>query len=980
MSRHGRVLLLALTCGLLALAGLVNEPARAQSDAELETMPQRIEQLTRGGKHDEGVALAQRYVEAIKARRGTETAEYAAALNSLAVPYMYANRYSEAEALFRQALAICEKHLDPNRPELSQSLNNLGGLLFATNRSVEAEPLLRRALAIDEKARGSDHPDLAIRLALLAQLLMATNRVADAEPMMQRALAITEKRFGPDHPAVARQLDILAALLRTTNRRKEAETHLRRALNIDEKSLGGDHPIVAYDLRGLAMALQGSDHPEEAEPLLRRALAIHEKSLGTDHLLTGGTLEGLALALYGLNRLDEAKPYFRRALAILDKNLGPTHPYVAFTLNNLAVLSAEQGNWTEAAALGQRAKRVLISRRAEQGNDRSGHARALLASNSVALRAHARAVFRANASDTSAREEGFELAQWALQTGAADALAQVSVRFAKGNGPLADLVRKRQEFIVNRQGEMRRLDSATGLADKPKAEEARVAVAGLDKQLDAVDARLSIEFKDYAELANPKPLTIAAARALLRPNEALMLFLHVPQPEVPRLAEEVLAWVLTKEAVHWRSIPLGIRSLSDRVAALRCGLDRSSWDSASEWPEETALEKQRIAEQQARRDRCKKLLGLEVSSTDWPPFDLAGAHELYQALLAPFEDVTRSKHLIIVPSGPLTNLPFHVLVTQPPDPALVAMARYRRAAWLALRQSVTVLPSVGSLQALRKLAPSQAKKPYIAFGNPLLVGPSGNDKRAWDKQACRSDTALLATARGTVRGGVSLRAIDLAELRAQAPLPETADELCVVAKMLGSLRQERESVWLGERATEGNVKALSREGTLARYKVIHFATHGLLSGESEAILSARAEPALVLTPPKDDTPAAELAEDDGLLTASEVAQLRLDADWVVLSACNTAAGEKGDAEALSGLARAFFYAKARALLVSHWYVSSVAAVKLTTKAFAELEARPNIGRAEALRRSMVDLIQRGSAQDAHPAMWAPFVLVGEGGR
>ncbi|MBC8074442.1 MAG: CHAT domain-containing protein, partial [Chloroflexales bacterium] len=99
-----------------------------------------------------------------------------------------------------------------------------------------------------------------------------------------------------------------------------------------------------------------------------------------------------------------------------------------------------------------------------------------------------------------------------------------------------------------------------------------------------------------------------------------------------------------------------------------------------------------------------------------------------------------------------------------------------------------------------------------------------------------------------------------------------------------------------------------------------------------------------------------------------------------LSACNTAAGEKGDAEALSGLARAFFYAKARALLVSHWYVNSDAAVKLTTKAFAALKADPKIGRAEALRRSMVELIKNGKAHEAHPAIWAPFVLVGEGGR
>ena len=198
-----------------------------------------------------------------------------------------------------------------------------------------------------------------------------------------------------------------------------------------------------------------------------------------------------------------------------------------------------------------------------------------------------------------------------------------------------------------------------------------------------------------------------------------------------------------------------------------------------------------------------------------------------------------------------------------------------------------------------------------------------------------------------------------------------------MAKALGALGRERDTVWLGARATETNLKALSREGKLARYRVLHFATHGLLAGESEELLKAKAEPALLLNPPKEGASETELEHDNGLLTASEVAQLQLDADWVVLSACNTAAGDKGDAEAFAGLARAFFYAKARALLVSHWAVDSDATVKLITKTFSALRADPGIGRAEALRRSMVALISKGDAY-ARPATWAPFVLVGEG--
>src|SRR5262249_12996060 len=159
------------------------------------------------------------------------------------------------------------------------------------------------------------------------------------------------------------------------------------------------------------------------------------------------------------------------------------------------------------------------------------------------------------------------------------------------------------------------------------------------------------------------------------------------------------------------------------------------------------------------------------------------------------------------------------------------------------------------------------------------------------------------------------------------PLPETADELCAVAQSLGA---QEGAVYLGDKANEKTIKGLSADGTLARARIVHFATHGLLAGETEMFTASIAEPALILTPPEQ---AGE--EDDGLLTASEIAQLKLDAEWVVLSACNTAAGEsdKPGAEALSGLARAFFYAGARALLVSHWAVNSEATVDLITKAF-----------------------------------------------
>jgi CHAT domain-containing protein len=356
------------------------------------------------------------------------------------------------------------------------------------------------------------------------------------------------------------------------------------------------------------------------------------------------------------------------------------------------------------------------------------------------------------------------------------------------------------------------------------------------------------------------------------------------------------------------------------------------------------------------------------------PFDLGRAYELYRSLFAQVEDLIKDKQMLVVPSGALTSLPFQVLATEEPT----GTASYADAAWLVRRHAITVLPSATSLKALRQFAKaSKATRPFVGFGNPLLVGPSRADRSAWSRQSCAKAPALMQVAGRAVRAPmVRLFRGNLADtefVRHQQPLPETADELCAVARSVGAAEI---AIYLGDKATESVIKSMSAAGTLAQARVVHFATHGLLSSETEMLGASKAEPALLLTPPNQAS-----EEDDGLLTASEAALLKLDADWVVLSACNTAAGEGNTigAEALSGLARAFFYAGARALLVSHWAVDSNATVNLITKAFDEIKDDDRIGRAEALRRSMLTLVGAGGS-NSHPATWAPFVVVGEGAR
>jgi CHAT domain-containing protein len=556
----------------------------------------------------------------------------------------------------------------------------------------------------------------------------------------------------------------------------------------------------------------------------------------------------------------------------------------------------------------------------------------------------------------------FQAAQWAAGSGAAASMAQMAARGAAGDAGLAALVRERQDLVAEWQKRDALRNKALALKAEDRnaqaEEENSARLEAIDTRIKEIGKRLAAEFPDYASLASGTPLSVADVQSALGANEALVFFLDTP--ELKPAPEETFVWVVTKRAMRWLRSPLGSAALAREVQALRCGLDAVAWEGGT----------------------CASLTGQTYSDADREagnplPFDYARAYKLYRALFGEAEDLIAGKSLLLVPSGPLTQLPFQVLITADPGGS-----DDRSAAWLIRSHALSVLPAVSSLKALRRVArPSAARKPMIGFGNPLLDGDQNDARfgayfkaaaqRARDSQSCAAPRAEVRMAMASApRGVVRLRALrGLADgklLRLQDPLPETADELCAVAR---DLEADANDIHLGARATEAEVKQLSASGELARYRFVHFATHGALAGE----LDRNSEPGLLLTPPAEAS-----EEDDGYLTASEIAGLKLDADWVVLSACNTAGAGTQGAEALSGLARAFIYAQARALLVSHWAVNSGATVSLVTGAMRRLAADTSIGRAEAMRQSMLDLIDKGEPQQAGPAFWAPFAVVGEG--
>jgi CHAT domain-containing protein len=412
-------------------------------------------------------------------------------------------------------------------------------------------------------------------------------------------------------------------------------------------------------------------------------------------------------------------------------------------------------------------------------------------------------------------------------------------------------------------------------------------------------------------------------------------------------AEQTLVWAVSqRDGVAFASAPIGASAIGTKIARLRQSLD-------------------------PRVETFGEI----------PAFDVATAYELYRLLLEPVRTGWEgAKTLLVVADGPLGQVPFALLPTGPvalaPGPPPL-FSSYRSVPWLIRRYAVTTLPSVSALATLRRTPPGGVdRRPFVGFGDPYFSVEQARQATAERVGGVSPGEPATRTFRFASRNVVVSPPanVETSTLAMLPRLPDTADEIRGMATaMRADLTRD---MFLGESANEQMVKKLD----LTKYRVIAFATHGLVPGDLDGLT----QPALALTAPD----VAKVAG-DGLLTMEKILGLRLDADWVVLSACNTANGAGTGAEAISGLGRAFFYAGARSLLVTHWPVETRSARTLTTHLFDRQVADPSLSRARALQQTMNALIDDGGVIDpqtgrlavsyAHPIFWAPFALIGDGG-
>jgi CHAT domain-containing protein len=834
------------------------------------------------------------------------------------------------------------------------------GLVFeARGQYPEAEAAYRRAEAF-QRAVVKDLPrysppvppaEVFLRGANGHLLAVARNeakqgKLSEAEADARRALLEMLKLEGKYAPATPNFIIGLAGILVEQGRYQDAERLAHSALDV-QRTLGiaDSAPQTVSILAGLGNILVAQRKAKAAAEIyaeMDKAVAQWTPQQREAFELNGSRIA----ALYASGQIDAGIAAAEALVKRQTARTGPNSFDTAAAHGTLALGYARANRDSDAIREFNTAIPVLLAANKETDDADATLVAARNARLQRIVEAYVTVLVRSSTMSGDTADRTFGLADVVRGHTVQRALADSAARMATKNAMLADLVRKEQDAAKQINAELGALNNLLSLPSDQRNEQTVGAIKAVIEKLradrNAAQQQISRQFPAYADLVDPKPPSVAQIKAVLRPGEALLSFYFGQDAS--------FVWAVPKDGVVvFAQVPLTALALEAKVRKLR-----------------EALEPQ------------------VATVSDIPPFDLDLAYELYASLLKPVEaGWQNAKSLIVVTNGALGELPLGLLPTAPwhLDPtARPLFAGYREVPWLARAHAVADVPSVSALITLRQLPPgSPSRDKLIGFGDPYFKAQDVVEAEAEDD----GKTMIMAAARdpGTVTRGIPLKLrasphtedIDVAELAMLPRLPDTREELMAVARALEV--DPAKALYLGKAANEQNVETLD----LSRYRIIAFATHGLVPGDLDGLT----QPALALTAP-------EIAgvKGNGLLTEDKIFALKLDADWVVLSACNTAAGQGAGAEAASGLGSAFFYAGSRALLVTNWSVHSASAGALIADLFRRQAANPSLSRAEALRQSMMALLDGDGFKDesgqilfyyAHPLFWAPYSIIGDGG-
>lgn len=881
--------------------------------------------------------------------------EIASIANAMGTLEARSGHYAEAEASFRSALSVLRDGGQLTSYTAASASTNLGFVLADSGRLGEATAYLEDALNIFSQSQND--PNYGSLLSNLAIVYSQQNRFVEAERLLERARLFEGTVYGKQSVRYAISLSIIADLYNTERRWADASKAAQEALEIlqlrNDQSASKVHALHRL---GFAKLRMGSIDNAISDLEDARTLAEGLGDAGKTAL--SGTLLDLGSAYDLKGDRKSALGVFKAARDLNTALFGADSTAVAGTSFGLGWLHAAEKQYEHALASFEDGNEIVVKRLlgdwSLSGLEVAGNRYRPSGSESGfigAIQSGSRIVLNDPMAKKALAKRLFEAAQWADIADSAFSIGLMAARSSSNDPELQGKIRARQDLSFASDKLQKSLikmfasDVPQASLTEKRAADIQEELASLKKKSSQLDRELTSTKAKFMLLANPSALSVSEVQEYLTEDEALVKFYTTPTDR--GLEGETYIWVVTKTDVHWFASPINDRVMVQFVNALRCGLDRTLWALGN--------------------STCANLTEESRDEGAPLPFRMDIAYALYWQLFGQAEASVAGKRLLVVSSGVLATLPLEVLPTKWPDYNSRRFADdYTEVDWLIKEHPITMLPSVNSLRLLRGVKhPQSPPLAFVGFGNPTLQGNRDclrvsmettcpkSLSRPIDPKVAQSQ-ARSGSLKSVLKDGLDRSSVSNNVLRL-CPLPDTSVELNCISEAIGG------TVYLGNNFTKSTLRDLDISGTLAQYRVIDFATHGLLPDNDRDEV---AEPSLVTTPTPDD---------DGLLRASEIAQLTLNADWVVLAACNTGSGAGG----MKGLADAFFYAGARSILVSNWETNSSATVQLSIGLASAIRTNPGMSLTEAHRASVLSLINdRAQPRFSEPEFWAPFTVIG----
>ncbi|MFL5286851.1 MAG: CHAT domain-containing tetratricopeptide repeat protein, partial [Rhodopila sp.] len=779
-----------------------------------------------------------------------------------------------------------------------------------------AESAYRAAIAIQERIVGPNNPALAVPVAREALQLSNQGRYAEADKLFARAERLVA---APDQiDPLAKPMVADAQALDLLNRNKPAE-----ALPLLQQAEQGYLRLVPQD------ALRPrTRHARFTHGAVERLAQLAEELSTTTDPIANQALNGVietrryqGIALAELGRTQEADAALRSAADLYsdrDPRLAARfYRTLGMGVGDLAGVQADTADLQRAVDNFNRGQPGTMPLAETQ----LLHASRLAASGDWSA---AMAECRSAARTLTTLKTGVEPE---LLIPCFDAL---NTQVAKGGKPvLAEM------FALTELARSSLTSHQIALAAARLAESARdPKVADAINAYDAASAKLETLYRKRLDLGPDRENS--SAGKILDDEISKALQAQREAGEARQAASPGFA-ALVQDSVQASDVQALLQP-DEAVATMVLG-SRSGWALLIR---KDSISAGRIAGGSARIDALVKSFraSMELGRGNRPaPFDVASARGLYDAALGPVQaGLEGVSSLTVAPSGSLLSVPFAALLTGPAQNDDLTKAPF-----LVQRMAISHVPSAASFVNLRKGAKTvQARNPWFGLGD--FKPPSLRQAEAtFPAQACGESARALASL---------------------PPLPGAQRELEVARQLEGAPASDQ---LLGYAFTAQAVE----KAPLKNFRILHFATHAILPSE----LKCQAEPAVLTSTPQNAPNVL-----GSMLTASQIQQLELDAELVILAACNTGGDNGGGAgESLSGLARAFFFAGARSLLVTHWDANDATTTYLTALFLQALNANPAAGPAMALvasQRRMINEAVGDRAMQAHPYYWAVEALIG----